>query len=376
MKYLLLFCLLLRLPLFGLSAKPNSDTIPPGWWKVPGKSGWIHFGGYVKADLIHDFNPINSPSYFDVSKIPTNGSKGNNTHLQANETRLYTEYKLHHDKGELRAYVEGDFYGTSSAFRLRHAFVEINGRWLAGQTWSNFMDPSIIPNTLDFEKPTAYALVRHGIFQYKMPTGKKSTLAFALEEPLISAEPPARPGKLENAFPDLTANYRIVHTKGHFQLSGFAGIIRFRPQTGSPEDSYNYGINLSASQNIGLSDAITFQLIAGQGISKYRGGIYAAPDSSDHLQPIPGLGVTLTYCHHWTKQLSSLLVGNYGYEDNLSTQAPSDIHQVFYGALNLIWNFHPSAYVGVEYLHGGRMDKDMHEGRANRLQFSFRVNIN
>lgn len=376
MKTPLLLCTLLLLVFTKLHAASHPDSIPPGWWKLPGKSGFIHFGGYVKADLIHDFNPINSPSYFDVSKIPTNASKGNNTHFQANETRFYTDYKLHHDKGDLRAYVEGDFYGTSSAFRLRHAFVEINGRWLAGQTWSNFMDPSIIPNTLDFEKPTAYAFVRHGILQYKLKAGKSSTLAFALEEPLVSAEAPARPGKLENAFPDLTANFRVAHSQGHFQISGFAGLIRFRPQVGSPEDSYNYGFNLSASQNIGPSDAITFQFIAGQGISKYRGGIYAAPDSNDRLQPIPGLGVTFTYCHHWNKQLSSLLVGNYGYEDNLSTQALSDIHQVFYGALNLIWNFHSSAFVGIEYLHGGRMDKDLSEGRANRIQMSLRVNIN
>lgn len=363
-------------PIIGVYAQIEPENIPPGWWKLPGKSGLIHFGGYVKADMIHDFNPINSPSFFDVSKIPTNGAKGNNTHFQANETRLYTDYKLHHEKGDLRAYVEGDFYGTSSAFRLRHAFVEINNKWLAGQTWSNFMDPSIIPNTLDFEKPTAYAFVRHGILRYKIKTGEKSNLSFALEEPLVSAEPPARPGKLENAFPDFTANYRLEYKTGHIQISGFAGVIRFRPQGNSPEHTYNYGLNFSSSQKFGPSDAITFQAIAGQGISKYRGGIYAAPDSSDHLQSIPGLGLTLTYSHQWTKQLSSSLVGNYGYENNLPTQALTDIHQVFYGALNLIWNFHASAFAGIEYLHGGRMDKDLSEGRANRIQLSIRVNIN
>jgi len=375
MKEIALFSAIF-IQLLTFKASVNPDSIPPGWWAIPGNAGIIHFGGYVKVDFIHDFNPINSPSFFDVSKIPTNGAKGNNTHFQANETRLFTDYKLKHEKVDLRAYVEGDFYGTSNSFRLRHAFVEINDNWLAGQTWSNFMDPTLIPNTLDFEKPAAYAFVRHGILRYRFKTGTKSTVSLALEEPLINAEAPARPGKLENAFPDFTGNFRLQNSKGHLQISAFVGTIRFRPEGKTPEDTYTYGINLSSSLRLFKSDVITFQAIAGPGISKYRGGTFAAPDSTDHLQSISGVGATLTYCHQWNEQWSSLFVGNYGYEENLSTQAMTDIREVFYGAINLIWKFHKSAFVGAEYLHGGRKDKDLTEGRANRIQLSLRVNIN
>ncbi len=149
MKVAILFLLT-----FGLSlnnyAQQTEDSIPAGWWKIPKTNARITIGGYVKFDMIHDFNPINSPSFFDVSKIPTDGSKGTNTHLQANETRLILDFRTPMGKSDLRTYVEGDFYGTSGAFRLRHAYVEIGGRLLAGQTWSNFMDESIIPPTLGF----------------------------------------------------------------------------------------------------------------------------------------------------------------------------------------------------------------------------------
>ena len=86
----------------------------------------------MKFDLIHDFNPIASPDYFDVSKIPTDGSEGQSTHLHAKETRLYLDVRTPSKAGELRAYVEGDFYGSGGSFRFRHAFVEIGGKWLAG----------------------------------------------------------------------------------------------------------------------------------------------------------------------------------------------------------------------------------------------------
>ncbi len=75
------------------SQDEKAEELPAGWWKIPKSEARITLGGYVKFDLIHDFNPINSPSFFDVSKIPTDGSKGTNTHLQANETRLFLDFR-------------------------------------------------------------------------------------------------------------------------------------------------------------------------------------------------------------------------------------------------------------------------------------------
>nr|MCU0403726.1 porin [Chitinophagaceae bacterium] len=145
-------------------ALAQSDTsLPKGWWHIPKSDVRFKFGGYVKADLIHDFNPIGSPDFFDVSKIPTDGSEGQTTHFNLKETRLLLDVRTPSKIGDIRAYIETDFYGTSGALRIRHAFIDINDKWLIGQWWSNFMDENIIPNTLDFEKPTAYAFARHGM---------------------------------------------------------------------------------------------------------------------------------------------------------------------------------------------------------------------
>ena len=73
------------------------------------------------------------------------------------------------------------------------------------------MDENIIPPTLDFEKPAAYAFVRHGMIRYKHATGKNSYFAIALEEPLIDVQAPAQPGKMESFIPDLTARYRYTN---------------------------------------------------------------------------------------------------------------------------------------------------------------------
>src|SRR5918993_1367035 len=136
-RILLLPFLVIVLQLPGVGQETREDSIPAGWWRIPKTNSMFTIKGYVKFDLIQDLDPINSPSFFDVAKIPTDGSKGTNTHLQANETRLILDFRIPAAKTDLRAYVEGDFYGTSGAFRLRHAYLEVGGKLLAGQYWSN-----------------------------------------------------------------------------------------------------------------------------------------------------------------------------------------------------------------------------------------------
>ncbi|HEX6169129.1 MAG TPA: DcaP family trimeric outer membrane transporter [Chitinophagaceae bacterium] len=375
MKYILIPFLIVAV-LIQTSAQENTDDVPAGWWKIPKTNARITIGGYVKFDLIQDFNPISSPSFFDVSKIPTDGSKGMNTHLQANETRLILDFRTPAGKTDLRTYVEGDFYGTSGAFRLRHAYVEIGGKLLAGQYWSNFMDENVIPPTLDFEKPTAYAFVRHGMIRYKITTSKKSYIGIALEEPFINVQAPVQPGKMESFLPDFTARYRYTDKWGHIQLSGFAGVVRFRPTTGSTENTGIFGVNLSGQINFLKKDYFIYQVIAGPGISRYRTGKYAAPDVNDDLDPIAGVGYTAGIRHFWSPAVSSLIVANYGTEDNTVAQPGSDLKEAFYGAVNVIWQFHKSAFAGIEYLHGGRTNINNADGKANRVQFSIQVDIN
>jgi hypothetical protein len=138
----------------------------------------------------------------------------------------------------------------------------------------------------------------------------------------------------------------------------------------------SYGLNLSGQLNFLKKDFFAYQFLFGPGVARYRAGKYAAPDANDDLQSIPAFGITTSLRHFWTPTLSSLLVVNYGKENPVSGQPASDLEAAFYGALNLIWQFHPSAFAGVEYLHGGREDISGASGRANRIQFSVQVDIN
>lgn len=349
---------------------------PPGWWQIPKTTSRIKIGGYVKLDVIHDFDPIASPDFFDVSKIPTDGSKGESTHLHAKETRLFVDVRSPYKNSEIRTYVEGDFYGTGGAFRLRHAFVEINNTWLAGQWWSNFMDESIIPATLDFEKPAAYAFVRHAMLRWKHTLSANSYLAIAIEEPSTNAQAPSSPGKFESPLPDLTARYRLTKTWGHIQLSAFAGQLRYRYAAGGTENVTLFGGNLSGQWNMFSNDKLIYQVVYGPGIGRYRGGLSAVPDASDNLQATADYGITLGYQHQWSEKWTSLLLINHGGVEDTNGQALSDLSQASYAAANLLYHFTTNAFVGIEYLYGLRKDFSGDEGTANRLQMSIRYTFN
>jgi hypothetical protein len=347
--------------------------LPVGWWQIPKSPVIFTFGGYVKADLIHDFNPIGSPDFFDVSKIPTDGSKGEATRFNVKETRLKLDVK-HPEKG-LRAYVETDFYGSGGSFRIRHAFVEYKGL-LAGQTWSNFMDENIIPATLDFEKPAAYAFARHGMIRYKHDLTDNMYIGIALEESKSTGQAPPEAGNFENHLPDFTGRFRITEDWGHIQVSAFLASIRYRYTAGGTDDITLYGGNLSGQFNFLKKDKIIYQAVYGPGTGRYRGGQSVGLDQNGNLEALTDFGLTLGVEHHWNDKFSSLLVYNYGKIENKEGQIASAFESGTYFAANLLYNVMKGTFVGLEYLRGKRQDFDGADGSANRLQFSVRYSFN
>ncbi|MDZ7608576.1 MAG: DcaP family trimeric outer membrane transporter [Cyclobacteriaceae bacterium] len=309
-----------------------ADELPAGWWQIPKTTTQIKAGGYVKFDFIHDFNPIGSPDFFDVSKIPTDGSEGASSHLNAKETRLFVDVKSTIKNTSIRTYVEGDFYGSGSAFRLRMAFLEIGKHWLVGQTWSNFMDESIIPATLDFEKPGAYAFARNPMVRYKMELSKSSYLAFALEQPVENDQKPVESGAFYSPFPDLNARFRVSEKWGHIQLSAFLAHLTYEYTAGGNDKETFYGGNLSGRLNVAKADYLFFQGLYGPGIGRYRGGMSSGLDADGNLEAIVDKGFTLGYEHRWCNAFTSLVVYNHGINENTEGQPSNSLYQTNYGA--------------------------------------------
>ena len=378
-KSLVIICLLFAWStMYAQEEKTITEVERPDYWKLPGKSSFLKFGGYVKLDIIHDFDPIGSEDYFDPTTIPTDGSEGERTHFNAKETRLYFDSRTDTKYGEAQVYVEGDFYGDGSSFRMRHAYANFNDKWLAGFTWSNFMDVSIIPATLDFEKPAAYAFRRNAMLRWKQKLSNKSFIAIALDEANSTGQQPAEAGQYENPYPDATLKYRIEGDVGHIQLAGFGGLLRYRydsTQLGTTDISL-YGVNFSGKLNFLKRDYLTFQVIYGPGVGRFRSGNSASLDEDGNIVAQTDMGLTFGLRHGWTDKLSTLLVYNHGLIDDSGGRLPSDESEVSYAAANLLYQVDKNTMIGVEYLRGNRIDVSEDDGYANRIQFSVKYVFN
>ncbi len=346
---------------------------PQGFtWEVEGYT--IKLGGYVKVDLIHDFDPIGSTDTFDPRTIPTTGESGVNTRLHARQTRFNLDVRGPTSIGPMRVFFEGDFFGSSSTFRIRHAYGEIAG-FLAGQTWTTFMDDDAMPETIDFESPIAFPMVRQAMIRYTQPFGGGSYGAIALEDPDSDVIPPPVPGRIEKPTPDLTGRLRWEHGCGHTQLGLFAGTARYNYDSPGSDTVFLWGLNASTKLMICERDNLIVQLTYGPGVGRYRGGHAAAPDANGQLEAVEVFGVMAAYQHHWCSQWRSTATYSWGKGD-LPAGSPADANEVLqYLSANVIWQFCDRAWVGLEYLYGTRETFDDADGDAHRIQIAMRFNL-
>ncbi len=361
-----------------LRAQQTTPTTPPpkGIQWTTGDYTW-KAGGYIKVDLIHDFDEIGSTDFFDVRTIPTTGADepGDNTRIHARQTRFNVDVSGPTTAGPFRAFFEGDFFSDQNGFRMRHAYGTV-GTILGGQTWSTFMDENAMPETLDFESPVAFPLVRQAQIRWTQQLEDGDYWAIALEDPDSDVIPPAgSTGEVDEPLPDITGRIHLKNSRGHVQLGLFSGMARFDSATGTRDDVWLWGANLSAKVATTGSDSAIVQVTYGDGVARYRGGNTAAPDSNGDLEAIPILGLLGSYEHHWSDEYRSTIGYSWGDADVPNGAPGTSTEEVTYGFANLIWQYTTRAWAGIEYLYGTRDTFDSEDGSANRLQLALRFDI-
>ena len=158
--------------------KYRADPGNPGVIRMPGTNVALYIGGFAQLDVISDINVIGNPDQFVVSSIPVGGGTGNTgSQLSARQSRLFIETDAPWTVAPLMAYVEVDFFDPQNQtdLHIRHAFGAIgrpNGvRLIGGQTWTSFMDATVIPNQLDYAGPVGLANVQQAQARLIVPVG-------------------------------------------------------------------------------------------------------------------------------------------------------------------------------------------------------------
>ena len=366
------------------AARFNNVPLDPkynGFFQLPGTQTILKIGGYFKTDFIHDLKPAGNTDAFVPSSFPSPQVSGvYNSTISIRPTRLSLDFRVPNTKvGDVRLYVEGDFFGTNSTTpRLRHAYAQV-ANFLVGQTFTNFMDPDAFPDTLDFQGPNGMVSLRNPQLRYGFALTPSTTLHFSVEKASsdVTFTTPQFTDQPNAPAPDTTIRLRQEFEGGHFQVAGiFRDIAAFLPD-GRTGSVFGWGVNNSLGFKTFGKDNVILAVAFGHGISRYIQdtsglGIDAEPTStpSPHLQATPAVGVEASYQHYWLKRLRSSAVYSYAAVNNTDLAKSSTYNHATYTGTNLIWNPIGSMNVGAEFLYGWKMLQNGQTANDPRIQFS------
>lgn len=307
-----------------------------------------------------------------------------------------------------KAMIEVDMFGGGSAnlgneastnthgVTVRHAYVSWN-EWLAGQTWSNFMDVAALPEAVDFVGPTDGTIfVRQAQLRYS-----KGPWSFSIENPettlqghytidpntgRYSTAGSSRTG--DNSLPDVTARWTTKGDWGHFAVAGL-----LRQFKAADETDTGASISVSGRFNIGANDDIRYAVNAGQGIGRYLAfglgsdvmGSWSPATNADgslrvdksgatiytlnNIEALDGYGAFVAWRHAFTPKLRSNLMYSRAEFDNdkaLTGFGVTEMAHSFHA--NLIYSPFPKLDIGTELIFGQRFLEDDREGDLTRVQ--------
>lgn len=379
--------LLLASSLIAANSAAHADAAHP--FKLPGSDTSVTIGGYAKLDALWSDRSagVDSTGDQDLNPglIPVGPSAGQHKRsqvtLHARQSRLWLGTSTPTSRGELRTYIEGDFFGAdgnesstnSHGFRLRHAYGVL-GNLLAGQTWTNFFNEQAYPETLDFGGPVGQIFVRQAQVRW--------TQKFARGDWSVSAENPeavlavpgtATPFRSDNDHaPDVTARVKFAAAGATYSFGVLGRQISVDTASASGS-KWGGAVSFTGIVPIGTQDDLRFDLNAGNAIGRYQtlaflpDGYVGADGSLRLARQTSGF---IAFRHFWAPNLRSTVEFSAASSSPPSDTAAGVNRSDRSQHLNLIWSPVAAVNLGAELIHGERTVVGGDKGSLNRLQLS------
>lgn len=377
-----------------------------GTIKIPGTETSIGLGGFIKSDVILSDVSAGRDRIGDqalnLAQIPVGGAAGEHSQLafHAKESRLWFKSFTPSHWGDINSYLEMDFFADPATYsytpRLRHGYGSI-GHFLAGQTWTTFLNAASLPELLDVGGSAgAISSLRQPLARWTQPfmlSGLALDWQTAIEAPRSRIWEPSANGNGSNAnadnffvtpnnerYPDIVVRLNAHPDWGTLSLAAMARQIRSPNGTdGMQHGLWGGAVNLAGKiDSFGL-DNIRFMLHYGNGEGRYVSTNNTFNDASldldDHFQLTTTYGGMLAYQHWWNKYWRSSV--SYGFAqaepaefvNRLLNRKVQSLHA------NLLWSPVSQAMLGVEYIFARRELLDEQEGDLQRIQFSARYSF-
>lgn len=389
----------------------------PGSFKLPGSDTSLRLYGFAELNAVHEMKGDNSANDYSTFApyAPINGSttRKHQTYLHARTSRLGFDVSTPTPLGAAFVKIEGDFNndprtGNSAVlgalgniytqqatnsydFRLRHAYGQIGG-WLAGQTWTTFMDLDNSPETVDFNGPIGSTFIRQPQVRYAYATDKAGTFTVAVENSLsyvLDGKGTATTAGFSRV-PDLVARWDRAFGWGAASVRGLSHELRINDGAGTSAARRGWGVAATAMVKLrDDKDSISAGFTYGNGIGRYfnyiEGAAYNA--AANEILTERALGIVVGYQYKASDTLRANFV--LGWQKNY-TNAYTDFalangfgagqfgvnRRVYQAHAGFIYNPVKTVDLGAEYIFGQRETLSGQKGDLSRINLSAKYNFN
>jgi hypothetical protein len=293
------------------------------------------------------------------------------------------------DAGDkLSARLEGDIFGgalgtevstNTYGLTVRHAWFSYNN-WLFGQTWSNFMDVTALPEAVDLVGPTdGTVFVRQPMVRYT-----HGNWSFSLENPETTITPfrgGARIQTDDNSLPDATARYRWAQPWGYLSAGLLVRQLAYETTGTNAIDDSTVALagSFSGRFNFDPNNDIRFGVYGGGGIGRYIGlGVAsdAMLDGTGELEELDGIAGFIGYRHAFNaKTRFNIYYATSRYDNDVALTGTGVTESVDSLSLNMFHTPTPKLDLGAELRFATRKLESGAEGDLNRLHLVARYSF-
>lgn len=270
--------------------KPNSNAANSMAIKLPTTNTSLEIGGYLKLDAIYNSESVGGSGGTNSGDevllpgtIPVNPVAGESDQItfHARQSRIWLKSLTPTQLGDLSTYLEMDFFAfqapgdervsNSYSPSMRHAYGKL-GHFLAGQTWSTFMEPMALPELNDFGGPVGRIFVRQPQIRWSQPIelgeyAMSWNIAIESPETTLTNAAGTRETPDDDRMPDIISRFSLTQPWGTLSLAAMLRDIRIDAST--VNSRYGGAINVAGKINTFDQDDFRFMLAYGNTLGRY-----------------------------------------------------------------------------------------------------------
>lgn len=291
--------------------------------------------------------------YNQISSVPLKGvnERSDEAKSSLSATRLGFDFRTPTQGNDVTGKLEVDFLGgaNTDSLRIRHAYVNY-GKWLIGQTWSNFAVTDYMPESVD-----AFGFVGGSV---KRTPQVRYTHLFNPETNLVSTIEDPKDGSIKMRLPALTS--RLNHKMS--DTLAFSGRVMAHEKRIDQDEKWAWGVGLGAKYDVLPNTSIKADYYHVKGDSSFvsgsNNGVVAQNNQIVAQAEFDSITVGVT------QQFNNKLRGTLGYglmkfdkdQDYINASSnPTAINKELWQAwANMFYSPTKPISIGVEYVYGER----------------------